>query len=229
MIGLLFALNVGLTPANSAGLVFQNALQVEPGPINQGKVVQPRVTKSVVMREEGIKYVNHCPKGKHPIGVPYTSGGGTSIESVRDVTPYPRGRATMQGWFVSPMTLPAPGLRVVVKNTSIDGGTATAPYTDRKYEQGAKSERFVAGLADRHQQKYLAVRSGSNQLTYQIKRGDQVIESGEFVMDIGIDYQDVDDVTTIARQESSLPCQRDDGKDDDHRPYKTWDKRDRDW
>jgi hypothetical protein len=48
-------------------------------------------------------------------------------------------------------------------------------------------------------------------------------------MDIGIDYQDVDDVRTIPQQEVSLPCQRDDGKDDDHRRYKTWDKRDREW
>jgi hypothetical protein len=204
MIGLLLALNVGMTPANSAGFVFQNALQVEPGALNQGKVVQPRVTKSVVRREAGIKYVDHCPRGQRPIGSPYTVSGGTSVESVESVTPYPRGRATMQGWFVSPTTPPAPGLRVVVKNVSIASGTEASPYTDRKYEQGEKSERFIASLADRHQQKYFAVQSGSNQLTYQIKRGDQVIESGEFVMDIGIDYQDMDDVRTIAREESSV-------------------------
>jgi hypothetical protein len=51
------------------------------------------------------------------------------------------------------------------------------------------------------------------QLTDQIKRGNQIIESGEFIVNIGIDDQAITNITKHPRDKVRLPCQ------DKHRQY----------
>jgi hypothetical protein len=102
------------------------------------------------------------------------------LQGVRYVGECPGGQSAMaQAKFISSKTQPAPGLRVVIRNSGdlIEG---QAPFTDRKYDQGKFSERLVMGLDDRHRQSFLAMQSGTNRLRYEIKRGDAIVESGNF-------------------------------------------------
>jgi hypothetical protein len=102
------------------------------------------------------------------------------LQGVRYVGECPGGQSAMaQAKFISSKTQPAPGLRVIIRNSGdlIEG---QAPFTDRKYDQGKFSERLVMGLDDRHRQSFLAMQSGTNRLSYEIKRGDAIVESGNF-------------------------------------------------
>jgi hypothetical protein len=211
MLSFLFAQAIALSPSNApadqVGLVFKNGLQLEAGPLNQGSLLQQRVTRETTIREQGTEYVNNCAKDEMPIGIVGVQFRGADSVSTVDVTPYPRGRAEVRSWFRSTKTPPAAGLRVIIQNPSVNNVADQIPYTDRAYDQGTRSADFIAALGTAHRLKFLALQSGDNQLTYQIKRGSQIIESGEFVVNIGIDYQDVANVTTHSREKVTLPCQ----------------------
>lgn len=102
------------------------------------------------------------------------------LQAIRYVGECPGGQAAMaQAKFISSKTPPASGLRVVIRNNGdlIEG---QAPFTDRKYDEGKFSERLVMGFADRHHQSFLAMQAGTNRLSYEIKRGDAIVESGAF-------------------------------------------------
>jgi hypothetical protein len=208
MIGFLLVQSIALSAsADQAGLVFKNAVQLEAGPLNQGRLLQQRVTRETTIQEQGTEYVNHCAKDEEPIGIVGVVFSGSDSVSTVDVSPYPRGRAEVRSWFRSTKTPPAEGLRVIIQNPSVNNAADQIPYTDRAYQQGMRSEDFIAALGTEHRLKFLAVKSGDNQMTYQIKRGSQIIESGEFVVNIGIDYQDVANVTKYSRDKVPLPCQ----------------------
>lgn len=82
--------------------------------------------------------------------------------------------------FFSKSTRPAPELRAVVRNTTFGFAGEQKPFTDREYFNGDVSEGFEMQFGDRHQGKFLAVRPGENQFEYEIKRGNQSIETGKF-------------------------------------------------
>jgi hypothetical protein len=197
-------------PASPAGLVFKNVFQPEAGALNAGSVMQQRITLEQTVRENGVEYVDSCPSGERAEGYAHVSDFGTTLESSRSVTPYMTGRAEARSWFISSKTPPAEGLRVVVRNAATTQSIAQMPYTDREYDKGLRSESFIVGLADGHSSKFLAVKSGENQFVYQIKRGDQIVESGEFTANIGIDFQDVAKTTIIPRPKERLHCKRKD-------------------
>jgi hypothetical protein len=211
MFGFLLAQTIALSPGNAStdqtGLVFKNAVQLEADPVNQGHLLQQRVTRETTIQEQGTEYINNCAKDEVPIGSPHTSYGGGDTVSTIDVSPYPRGRAQVKSWFRSTKTPPAEGLRVIVRNPSVNNVADQLPYADRAYDHGMRSEGFIAALGTAHRSKFLAVKSGENQMIYQIKRGSQIIESGEFFVNISIDYQDVANVTTHSREKVPLPCQ----------------------
>jgi hypothetical protein len=82
--------------------------------------------------------------------------------------------------FFSQTTRPAPELRAVVKNVTFGFSGETKPFTDREYFNGDVSEGFEVRFGDQHTGRFLAVQPGENQFEYEIKRGKQVIESGQF-------------------------------------------------
>jgi hypothetical protein len=86
--------------------------------------------------------------------------------------------------FISSTTPPAPGLRVVVRNITRGMGGDIAPYTDREYNDGQRSEGFIVLPSTRHNGRYLAVLEGINDFEYQIKRNGAIIESGTFSVEI---------------------------------------------
>lgn len=86
--------------------------------------------------------------------------------------------------FLSRSTPPAAGLRVVIRNLTRGIGGDREPYTDREYSKGRLSEGFFVVPATRHSGKYFAVLEGQNDLEYQIRQGDRVVESGSFTIEI---------------------------------------------
>jgi hypothetical protein len=193
-------------PAESTtGLVFKNIAQSEPGPLNVGKIVQEQVTHVKRLRETGVEYVDKCGRGERVIGSPYkVLGFGTETIYDGPVTPYLVGDARMRGWFISEKTPPAPGLRVVIKNTT--NAIEPAPYTDREYDMGARSESFIAAMDTEHQNRFLALQNGVNRFTYAIKRGHQVIESGQFAAQISEEIRSTSITETVPRRKEYLQC-----------------------
>ena len=200
--------------ANDAGFVFKNALQPDAGVLNIGTVLQHKVVAETIVRENGTEYVDDCGKGKQAKGHPHTTDYGSTTEPPRSVEPYLTGLAETRGWFISRKTPPSPGLRVIVRNASIASIIEQMPYTDREYDKGSRSERFNAALGEGHESKYLALKSGENRLLYQIKRGDQVLESGEFAANIAVQLEEISKTTTISRPRVSLRCEREDERHD---------------
>jgi hypothetical protein len=82
--------------------------------------------------------------------------------------------------FISRTTPPASGLRVMIQNITPEIDQSIRPYTDREYDQGDRSESFTLKQDITQNSRYLAVTSGRNTFTYQIQRGNQIVESGSF-------------------------------------------------
>ncbi|MBE9014139.1 hypothetical protein IQ250_28525 [Pseudanabaenaceae cyanobacterium LEGE 13415] len=82
--------------------------------------------------------------------------------------------------FFSKSTRPAPELRAVVRNVTFGFSGEQKPFTDREYFNGDVSEGFDVRFGDRHEGRFLAVRPGENQFEYEIRRGNQPIETGKF-------------------------------------------------
>jgi hypothetical protein len=199
MINLLLALTIAAplessqNSENVAGLIFKTTPYVQESPMNVGTMQQERVTHKTQLRQAGVQYVDNCGKDARAIGSPRTvNDPGTETIFSGPVTPYLVGKRSEAGsWFVSQKTPPAPGLRVIVRNATATSVIDQMPYTDREYDKGERSERFVAALETGHHGKFLAMQMGVNQFIYTIKRGDQVIESGKFSATIDLRVSDI--------------------------------------
>ncbi len=88
--------------------------------------------------------------------------------------------------FVSPITPPAVGLRVVIRNITPGIRSDVVPYSDREYDTGSASESFQVTLSNAHHGRYLAVLAGTNYFSYEIKQGEIAIESGQFYVDVAL-------------------------------------------
>jgi hypothetical protein len=142
-----------------AGLQFEDSRE-----LNQGKLMAlTGTTTTPVLREAG-RCVGrlHIPPTYDTLTSPYTKTGSARAR------------------FLSKTVSPAPGLRVMIRNTTAGMDQRVSPYTDREYSQGDRSEGFTVKQDIAHDARYLAVMPGRNTFTYQIKRRDQVIESGSF-------------------------------------------------
>jgi hypothetical protein len=201
---------------SSTGLVFETTIPKELGKLNIGTLIQPQVTYVTEVQRTGVQYVDRCAQGQKAIGWPHTSGdGGTTTLSSGPVSPYYEKQAKIKSWFVSERTPPSPGLRVVVRNMSLKETSEPIPYTDREYDKSSRSEGFVAGLETEHQSRFFALQPGVNQFTYEIKRGDQVIETGQFTADITHQVRDISITKTHGPRQESLPCEH--KHDDKHK------------
>lgn len=93
---------------------------------------------------------------------------------------YATWKSYTKAWFVSQKVPPAPGLRVLIRNTTKTIDQSSTPYTDREYDQGDRSESFTVEEGTSHNNRYLAVVPGWNSFSYQIQRGNEIVESGSF-------------------------------------------------
>ncbi|KAM3095311.1 hypothetical protein ACKFKF_25305 [Phormidesmis sp. 146-12] len=133
----------------------------------------------------------------------------------RNYTDEPASRAV----FIS-KTMPAPGLRVVIRNITPGIDQNPSPYTDREYDKAPTSEGFKVNVGVAHSGRYLAVREGKNDFSYEIKRANSVIESGSFTATIQRQTK------AITRDETMASSSRD--KDAEcRRTYDEENKRDR--
>ncbi|OUC11824.1 MAG: hypothetical protein B0A82_25750 [Alkalinema sp. CACIAM 70d] len=133
-----------------------------------------------------------------------SSYGPPVLVSSQNVAPYRQNTPRLRAFFISPTTPPAPGLRVVIRNQTI--GSNPAPYTDREYDAGSRSEDFNLSPGDDHHSKHLAVLKGQNLMTYQIKRGNVVLESGEFTVNVDIVDRYTSISKTLPRRVVNVPC-----------------------
>jgi hypothetical protein len=139
-----------------------------------------------------------APATSPTIGLYFSAEQGLNnakFQGIRYVGECPGGQAAIaQAKFISSKTPPAPGLRVVIRNNS-DLVEGRAPFSDRGYDQGKFSERIVLGLDNQHRQSFLAMQSGVNRMSYEIKRGEAIVESGAF--DVTISNE-----TTLVRRDA---------------------------
>jgi hypothetical protein len=182
--------------------------------LNETVLVQNWVNHETVYQDTGVEYREaSCPSGrKHHPHNPTSIYGAPVLISSQDVTPYRSGKPRVKSFFVSSKTPPAPGLRVLLQNQTIGG--ETMPYADREYETNQQSEKFFVAPASAHERKYLAIAPGQNRLTYQIKRGDAVVESGEFTVAITIHDRYITHTTTRSREVIEIPCPKADERRD---------------
>jgi hypothetical protein len=213
LLGLLLPLSlmpgaIAADVSDAVGLRFEQSAAV-----NQTRLTQTWVNHEITYQETGVEYKRKsCPKSRdddddddaYRYGVPASVYGPTVLQSSVDVTPYRQGRPKVTAYFLSSKTPPAPGLRVVIQNQTV--GSATLPYTDREYDQGNRSQSFVVSPGDTHKSKYLSLLAGDNRMTYQIKRGDRVIDSGEFMVKLDIDDRHTTATKTLSRQVIEIPC-----------------------
>jgi hypothetical protein len=189
----------------SVGIRFEQSTAM-----NETRLTQTWVNHEITYQETGVEYKRqHCPKSRdddheYRYGIPASVYGPTVLQSSIDVTPYRQGRPKVSAYFISSKTPPAPGLRVVIQNQTV--GSETLPYTDREYDQGSRSQAFTVSPGDEHKSKYLALLAGDNRMTYQIKRGDRVIDSGEFMVKLAIADRDTTVTKTLPRQVIEIPC-----------------------
>jgi tetratricopeptide (TPR) repeat protein len=85
-----------------------------------------------------------------------------------------------RAWFVSPTLPPAPNLRVIIRNVTPGMNPKPFPYTNRIYDNGWISEELILGFGTKHDGDAFVLMDGKNDLTYEIKQGDRVLESGSF-------------------------------------------------
>jgi hypothetical protein len=190
----------------SVGLRFEQSTAM-----NETRLTQTWVNHKITYQETGVEYKRKsCPKSRDDdhdadrYGIPASVYGPTVLQSSVDVTPYRQGRPKVTAYFISSKTPPAPGLRVMIQNQTV--GSETLPYTDREYEQGSRSQAFTVSPGDAHKSKYLALLAGDNRMTYQIKRGDRVIDSGEFMVKLDVTDRDTTVTKTLSRQVIEIPC-----------------------
>ncbi len=174
--------------------------------LNQLTLSERWVTHETIYQETGVTYhAAYCPDRKHHHHrTPTSVVGPTVLVSSGAVTPYSQGIAKVKAFFVSNRTLPGPGLRVVIRNQTIGGNTA--PYTDREYDEHRLSEKFFVRPGSAHRPKYLAIAKGENRFAYQIRRGEQVVEAGEFVVNVAINEQNISVTKTLPREVITIPC-----------------------
>jgi hypothetical protein len=211
---------IAVTPTNKAS----GGIEFDSSPtLNETVMVQRWVNHETVYQETGVEYRQaSCPSGrKHHRHQPTSIYGAPVLIASQDVTPYRSGKPRVKAFFVSRQTPPAPGLRVVLQNQSIS--SEERPYADREYESDQRSEKFFVAPASAHERKYLAIAPGENRMTYQIKRGSTVVESGEFTVTIALRDEYVTNTTTRSREVIEIPCP----DKDEHRNRNRHDRRDR--
>lgn len=129
-----------------------------------------------------------------------TSASGTLIK-VEYVGECPGETASSaKARFFSSTTRPAPELRAVIKNVTFGFSGDTKPFTDREYYNGDVSEGFDIQFGEQHSGRFLAVQPGDNQFKYEIKRGQQIVETGEFTASF--------DQKTVQRSRNTIPVRR---------------------
>lgn len=150
------------SPSNdSTGLQFEDSQL-----INQGKlvtIVQPKLIRI-------IKEPARC------VGTLYIP---PIYDTITEVEKTPR---ASKAWFRSNTVLPAVGLRVNIRNVTAGINQNPSPYTDREYNQGDCSESFVIQQDTTHYLRYFAMVPGLNTLVYEIRRGNEVVETGTFTV-----------------------------------------------
>jgi hypothetical protein len=156
--------------------------------LNEGQLVSLTGTKT----DSIIRSVERCVGTLH---VPSTYDTYTSQYTTPGIA---------KARFLSKKVAPAPGLRVVIRNTTTGIDQQSNPYTDREYIRNDYSEPFVVKQGISHSHRYLAVVPGINTFAYQVRQGNKVVESGVFTATISVATK-ADEPPTGSRFDSNAP------------------------
>lgn len=115
--------------------------------------------------------------------------------------------ASEHATFISSNMPPAPGLRVVIRNVTPRIDQNPSPYTDREYDKPPTSEGFKVSLGTNHSGRFLAVQPGENHFSYEIKRGNTIIESGTFTARIDHQTQSRQRYQSIGGGKTAMECE----------------------
>jgi hypothetical protein len=130
---------------------------------------------------------------------------------------YSRNEIAEQATFISSNMPPAPGLRVAIRNVTPGIDQNPSPYTDREYDKPPTSEGFKVSLGTIHSGRFLAVQPGENHFSYEIKRGNTIIESGTFTARIDHKTQ------SRERDENLFECQKEYYQQREYYPMREFD------
>ncbi len=83
-----------------------------------------------------------------------------------------------KAYFISQQTPTGKKRRVRIEN--LTAGFTNTPYTDREYNEDARSETTKLDFGASHSSKYFRVRPGENRFSYRITERKNLLESGEF-------------------------------------------------
>jgi hypothetical protein len=216
----IIALTTAPTIAQTNGAQTNSGISFESSStLNQTTLIQNWVNHEETYDDTSVTYSSaHCREGEESGHIPADVHGPTVLISSQSVTPYKSGHPKTKAFFRSATTPPAEGLRVIIQNQSIGGGTT--PYSDREYDKSSKSEKFYVAPEDEHKGKYLAVQKGKNQMRYEIRRGQQVIESGEFIANITIEDRHITRRRTQSANRVEIPCIKKHRHDDHKHKHK---------
>jgi len=95
-------------------------------------------------------------------------------------------RSTPEAWFQSSSIPTGDGQRVRLENVSPGMNPNKLPFTDRGYEKGPTSEHTWLGVSSEHRGRSFGVQAGVNNIDYKITKGDQVVDSGSFQLNVQI-------------------------------------------
>lgn len=89
--------------------------------------------------------------------------------------------------FVSRATPTAPKRRVTIKNTTEGISTDPYPFTDREYAKSEYSQGFDISFGDKHKGRTFSVLEGENNLEYEIRDREKVVELGSITAEVSVE------------------------------------------
>lgn len=190
--------------SQDAGLHYPGSTATDS--FNRITLLQGRYTTEKTFRERGVEFVDRCSTDQEAVGQSGITDYSSDEFPIQPIPPTSTGRADAKVWFLSRKTPPANGLRVVIRNQSQANQVGDIPFSDRNYSQGLASENFEVALEQGHKNRFLSVNTGVNQFIYEIKRGSQIVETGEFTAAFQLGYKDLTRVVTIERPKLDMAC-----------------------
>lgn len=130
----------------------------------------------------------NLPSTASKAGLEFEGFGTPNIARINDIVYQGECPGEEQGGlrarFYSATTPPGPGLRVVIRNVSPGYPENKIPFTDRDYSKGSTAQSTLVKFGTDRGSSYFRMLEGQNNLEYEIKQGDQLIEQGTFTAEL---------------------------------------------
>lgn len=117
----------------------------------------------------------------------------TATKSVGDCARESEEPVHLKAYFLSSVTPPAAGRRVVISNITEGVNPSKAPYTDREYDKGRVSQGITMTPGyDHHGSALVFIPNQVNEFGFEILENKQVVERGSFQAVINVNTETVE-------------------------------------